>query len=98
MNEIIHPKWDETNGKITNIRGLPTSEPTPRFILVVKVGTRIFANYKGESVNLITTELLSESEFIAKITFFDKHGEHFEDLSLGQMVRIDRNEIAGTVS
>ncbi len=98
MKEIIHPKWDETNGKITNIRELPLTEPTPRFILVIKVGTCIFANYKGESVNMTTTELLSDSEYIAKITHFDNHTEHFEDLSLGQLVRIDRNEVAGATT
>lgn len=98
MSEIYHPVWDKvtTPSAFKSITE-PGSERLPftEVYAPAKANMNVTAHYKDNLIGLKIVEVITETEFVAQITSFSPPAENFEDLSIGQRVRIDRCEISG---
>jgi len=86
-------EWDlveEGSGAVDDLKCSPPHSRDP-----VEIERQVTASYKGKTVILVVREILAPERFLAEIKGFVPPAKKFRDLSVGEEVLIDREEITG---
>ncbi len=86
-------EWDLVEEGPSTVADMKYPQPHPRD--PVEIERQVTASYKGKTVILVVREIIAPERFLAEIKGFDPPAKKFRDLSVGEEVLIDREEIKG---
>jgi len=86
-------EWDLVEDGRSVVADIKHPKPHPRD--PVEIARQVTASYKGKTVILVVKEIVAPERFLAEVKGFDPPAEKFRDLSVGEEVLIDREEIKG---